>query len=111
MLLKTAVEKRLSHALSYGILLGGFLTITVSVYMVVATYSSLPFWDEWGQAALVAKGGSPLSPDLLWRQQNEHRLVIPMVFLAADLQLFQGKQVFLLASILAIQFLHLVLLS
>ena len=34
-----------------------------------------------------------------------------MVFLAADLRLFQGKQVFLLASILAIQLLHLALLS
>ena len=66
-------ESRLSHALSYAILLGGFLTIAVTVYMVVATYSGLPYWDEWGQVAFVADGGSPLSPVLLWRQVNEHQ--------------------------------------
>src|SRR5208283_771091 len=96
---------------SYAILLGGVLTIAVTLYMVVVSYSSLPYWDGWTQVGVAAGGGNPLSPAWLWQQHNEHRLVIPKLFLAADLKLFQARQVFLLASILVIQLLHWGLLS
>ncbi len=79
--------------------------------MVVSSYSSLPYWDGWTQIEIAAGGGNPLSPAWLWQQHNEHRLVIPKLFLAADLRLFQARQVFLLASIFVIQLLHLTLLS
>ncbi|MFZ0738922.1 MAG: hypothetical protein WBL70_03425 [Candidatus Acidiferrales bacterium] len=102
---------RTSCALSYAILLGGFLTIAVALYMVVTTYSSLPFWGGWRQVEIAANGSSPFSPAWLWQQHNEHRMVIPKLFLAADLRLFQARQVFLLASISSIQFMHLALLS
>ena len=97
--------------LSYAILLGGIVTIAVALYMVVISYSALPYWDGWIQFDAVSNGHSPLSPSWLWQQHNEHRLVIPKLFLAADLRLFQGRQIFLLASIFVIQLLHLSLLS
>src|SRR5208282_1256493 len=101
---------RVSSWLSYAILLGGILTIAVVLRLVVTTYSSLPFWDGWMQVGLEG-GEHPLSPAWLWKPWNEHRMVIPKLFLAADLYGFQARQVFLLASILTIQFLHLALLS
>ncbi len=101
---------RVSSWLSYVILLGGIVTIGVALRLVVTTYSNLPFWDGWIQLGLEG-GEKPLSPAWLWKQWNEHRLVIPKLFLAADLYLFQARQVLLLASILVIQFLHLALLS
>jgi hypothetical protein len=108
--IRTSYRQRVTSALSYAVLLGGILTIAVALYMVVVSYSSLPLMDGWSEVSLV-RGANPLSPAHLWRQHNEHRLVIPKLFLAADLQLFQARQVFLLASILVIQFLHLALLS
>lgn len=102
---------RLTSALSYLILLGGLLTIGLSLYIVVTTYSSLPFWDGWTQIEVAANGRSPVSPSWLWQQHNEHRLLLPKLFLAVDLLLFQARQVFLLASIFVIQLLHLALLS
>ncbi len=102
---------RASSILSYAILLGGILTIGVALYMVVLTYSSLPYSDGWLQVEAAARGGSLLSPAWLWERDNEHRMVIPKLFLAADLGLFQGRQVFSLVSIFGILLLHLALLA
>jgi len=98
-----------SHAgsgLSYAILLGGFITIGVAAFLVVISYSSLPFSDGWTPVAAAASGVHLLSFDWLVRQHNTHRLVIPKLLLIADLRLFQYRQVFLLASIFVIQLLH-----
>jgi hypothetical protein len=97
--------------LSYAILLGGLITIGVTVYLVIVSYSSLPYADGWDEVGAAAYGSSQLNPAWLWVQHSEHRLIIPKVFLAIDLRLFRANQKFLLASILAIQFLHLTLLA
>jgi hypothetical protein len=102
---------RASSILSYAVLLGGILTIGFALYMVVVSYSPLPYWDGWLEVEHAAAGGNPLAPAWLWERDNEHRLVIPKLFLAADLYLFQSRQIFLLASIFGIQLLHLTLLS
>jgi len=102
---------RASSILSYAILLGGVLTIGVALYMVVVSYSSLPYWDGWMEVQVADAGVNLLSPAWLWERDNEHRLVIPKLFQAADMRLFQGRQIFLLASIFGIQLLHLALLS
>ncbi len=96
----------IASVLSYAILLGGILTIAVTLYMVVVSYSSLPYWDGWTQVGIAAGGESPLSPAWLWHQHNEHRLVIPKLFLAADLSCFRPARTFLLVSIFLIQMLH-----
>jgi hypothetical protein len=96
---------------SYAILLAGIITIGFSAYMVVVSYSSLPFWDGWVHVAFVARGGNPYTLAWLWSQHNEHRMLIPRLFWLADLRWFHARQVFLLASIFLIQFLHLLLLG
>jgi hypothetical protein len=63
------------------------------------------------QIDVVARGENPLSVTWLWRQYNQHRLVIPKLFLLADLRWFQAQQVSLLAMVFVIQFLHLLLLG
>jgi hypothetical protein len=107
----TASPARTAAILSWLILLSGLLTLAAAIYTVVINYSSLPFLDGWAQLEIVADGGNALSPAWLWHQHNEHRLIIPKLFLAADLELFQARQIFLLVSILAIQLLHWALLS
>src|SRR5579862_199425 len=103
--------QRINSALSYLILLGGALTVALALYIVITTYSSLPYWDGWTQIEVAANGRSPLSPAWLWEQHNEHRLVIPKLFLAVDLLFFRARQAFLLTSIFVIQLMHLMLLS
>jgi hypothetical protein len=102
---------RMSSLLSYAILLGGVLTIAVTLHMVVSSYSTLPYSDGWIEIFPEAAGVKLLSFTWLWQQHNEHRLFIPKLFLVADLRLFHAKQVFLLACIFATQLLHLLLLS
>jgi hypothetical protein len=102
---------RIASALSYAILLGGILTIGAAAYMVVISYSGLPYSDGWTEIFPVAAGVKLLSFTWLWQQHNEHRLFIPKLFLIADLRLIHANQVFLLASIFAVQLLHLLLLS
>ena len=108
---KHVVLFHLSTILSWTILLGGIITIAVALYLVITSYSALPFFDHWKQIIFVESGGDPMSPTWLWERHNEHRPVIPKLFLAADLLLFQGRQIFLLASIFFIQLLHLVLIT
>lgn len=106
-----AQTSRVEAALSYAILLGGILTISLTVYMVVVSYSPLPWGDGWAQIDPLANGINPLSLQWLWGQHDEHRLVIPKLFLIADLHFFHARQIFLLISILVIQFAHLSVLS
>jgi hypothetical protein len=74
---------------------------------ILVSCSSLPWWDTWEYIAAIAKGESPLSPSWLWRQHNEQRLVIQKLFFVVDLKMFHARQIFLLASIVTIQLLHL----
>jgi len=108
---QSSFQSRASAALSWLVLLGGIITIGVAAHTVLSSYSSLPYSDGWAQISVVANGENPLSLAWLWRQHNEHRLLIPKLFLAADLRLFQARQVLLLTSIFAVQFLHWMLLG
>jgi hypothetical protein len=104
-------DRPITSILSYLILLGGFSIVFATARMVILGYSSLPFAEGWLQISVAAKAVNPLSLDWLWQQHLEHRFLIPKLFLAADLLLFHASQVFLLASIFAIQLLHLALLG
>ena len=100
-----------SNVLSYAILLGGVITIGFSAYLVVVSYSSLPAWDGWIQLHFAANRRTIPTLTWLWNQHYDHRLVIPKLFLLADLRWFQARQVFLLVSIFVIQLLHLLVLG
>jgi hypothetical protein len=93
-----------STAFSWAILLAGIITIGVAAYMVVVSYSSLPWDDGWVQIDPMVSGINPLSLHWLWAQHDEHRVVFTKLFLLADLRLFHAGQAFLLTSILVIQF-------
>ena len=108
---RTSRGGRVSVVLSYAILVAGLLTTAAAVHMVIASYSSLPSTDGWEQIDTAMRGVNPLSPAWLWTQHNEHRIVIPKIFVAVDLLLFRATQKFLLTSILATQFLLLTVLS
>ncbi len=108
---RKSLWSRASVALAYAILLAGLLTTTAAIYMVIASYSSLPSTDGWEQIDIALRGVNPLSPAWLWAQHNEHRMVIPKLFLAADLLLFRARQKLMLTSILVTQFLLLTLLA
>jgi hypothetical protein len=107
-------EARLSAVaslLSYAILAGGLATIMVAVYVVILGHSKLPYWDGWTQIDFAANEGPGHTLDWLWRQFNQHRVVIPKLFLLADLRWFHATQTFLLVSNLVIQLMHLLLLA
>src|SRR5271166_1039618 len=101
----------LANALSYAVLAGGAITVALAIYVAVLGHSKLPFWDEWMQIDFAANEGPGHTLDWLWRQFNQHRVVIPQLFLLADLRWFRATQTSLLVSNLCLQFLHLSLLS
>jgi hypothetical protein len=79
--------------------------------MVLVSYSSLPYADGWAEIDVIANHINLGSFEWFWGQHNEHRFVIPKLFLAVDLRFFQAKQTFLLASIFTVQLLHLMALG
>src|SRR5271165_2793615 len=85
-------EQRAASIFSYFILLGGIVTACIAAYMVVVCYSSLPWSDGWAQITVAVSGESPFSPGWLWKQHNEHRLLIPKLLLGIDLRLFAANQ-------------------
>ncbi len=104
-------QSRMAAILSCFVLAGGIATLALAAYLVFITYSRLPWSDGWIQILVGAEGKDPLSLSWLWRQHNEHRLLIPKLFLVADLRWFHARQAFLLASIFAIQLFHWMLLG
>ena len=106
-----ARDLQISTVLSWLILLGGLLTIGVAAYMVLASYSPLPFWDEWSELHHFAAERQQPFVSWLWTQHNEHRILTTKLLLMADLYIFRGRQTLLLTSIFSIQLLQLFLLS
>ena len=99
-------QYRATSLLSYLVLAGGVTTIGVAAYTVMVCYTSLPWSDGWTQIFVAARDENPFSLHWLWQQHNEHRLLIPKLFLALDLRFFAAKQKLLLAAIFGIQLLE-----
>ncbi len=104
-------QQRTLSVLSCLALIGGLATIGVAAYMVLASYSALPWSDGWVQIVVAAHGENPFSLHWLWQQHNEHRLILTKLLLGADLRLLHANQKLLLASIFAIQALHWLVLA
>jgi hypothetical protein len=96
---------RTTSVLSYAILAGGLFTIANAVRLAVTCYSRIPYWDMWAMVHYLVKPDRPLAA-WLWMQHNEHRIVIPKLFYAADFRLFHGTEVFLLVCGFLILFAH-----
>jgi hypothetical protein len=105
------LDQPIVSALSFLILFGGIATVAIALYMVVLCYTRLPWSDGWGEIAGAAAGGNLFSVARLWQQHNEHRLLIPGLFMGLDLLLCGASQKLLLTIIFVVQLLHLCLLS
>ena len=101
---------RLVDALSWVILAGGFLAALYSSYIVVVSYSSLPYWDGWVEIDFPATGGIS-ALEWIWSQHNEHRLLISRLFMLADLHWFHARQTLLLVTIFVVMCLQVVVLA
>ena len=66
----------------------------------LASYSPLPFWDQWERI------GSDQILSRIFDPHNEHRLAVPSLFFLGDVALFGGRQVFLLLAIQTVQAMH-----
>ncbi|HZP23656.1 MAG TPA: protease inhibitor I42 family protein [Terriglobales bacterium] len=95
--------------LSYAVLLSGLGSGIASAYLVISTYSPLPFWDEWTLVDRLATSG--WSAGWLFAQHNEHRIFTTKLAFLLDVYLFHGTQVFLLALIFVVLLFHVALLS
>ncbi|MGD9932637.1 MAG: hypothetical protein AB7T37_02880, partial [Dehalococcoidia bacterium] len=76
-------------------------------------YSPLPFSDQWvtvTELKILDEGESSLWCEL-WRQHNEHRLVLPRLILYADFWLFGGTNVFPITMIWLAQVAHIAALG
>ena len=105
------IQERANSALSWLILISGWVSAGIALYMVVVCYTSLPWSDGWTQIFAAAHGENLFSLHWLWEQHNEHRLVVPKLLLALDLRFFHASQKLLLSTIFLVQLLHLWLLS
>ncbi len=100
-----------ANVLSYAILGAGAVTIVFAAYIAVLGHSKLPFWDGWSQIDFAANEGPGHTFDWLWRQYNQHRVLIPRLFLLADLRWFRATQTSLLVVNLVLQFVQLSVLA
>jgi hypothetical protein len=85
----------------------GAVTLYVALTTLTALASarqSAPFQDQWsfiGEYAAVVENG--LSFEWLWRQHNEHRILLPRLVFLADLSWARGSNLLNHAVILALQ--------
>lgn len=91
------------NILSYLILLGGVLTIPAAAYLTIASYTGIPFWDEWAALHSLATTPHPLPLGWFFWQHNEHRILIYRLLLLADFHFFHGRQVLLYVSMFVMQ--------
>jgi hypothetical protein len=100
-----------SDWLSYALLAGGVAFVAFMAYSVYLIYSPLLWVDQWTFLEDVIANHGRYGAELLWKQHNEHRIPLPKLFYLADLYLFGGKNLFLHASVIAVQLAQLALLA
>lgn len=97
--------------LSWLIVAGGLLTIGAAAYIAYVAYGRIPLQDAWSVPDYLAThvlNKRPLTmAQYLSAQHNEHRILIPKLFLLADYQFFRGRDLFAIGSIFAIRLLDL----
>jgi hypothetical protein len=77
------------------------LAVGIAVYIQVASYTSIPFWDFWDELRTVQTAfAGKLGLHDLFAQHNEHRILLSRIQFIADYWLFGGRLVFLLAMLL-----------
>ncbi len=64
-------RRGLEECLSWIILMGGLAAIGLAAYMVIASYSPLPYWDAWGPLRYFSDVPRSAFVPWLWHQHNE----------------------------------------
>lgn len=85
---------RLPRAL---LLLATLLIVTLSIAGAVRSYTPVPFWDMWGPYIRAFQLLESEGVSSLFSLHNEHRILFARLFFLADLGLFGGKLIFLIA--------------
>ncbi len=80
------------------------------VQHVRSYYVDLPTWDYWRVVEDLA-GYRAGNWKVLWRQHNEHRIVLPELVFAADMLWFRGRKIFSIVMSLACYFGTLLILA
>jgi hypothetical protein len=88
------------------------LSMVLFMARLVWSYHSPLLWvDQWIFIRELIGNHGHYSVSLLWRQHNDHRILIPKLFYLADLYIFHGTNTFLLVVIFCVQLAHLAWLA
>lgn len=99
--------RMLTDCLSYLALTCAAGFILFAAYSVYLVYSPLPWVDQWVFLQELTANHGQADLALVWKQHNDHRILIPKLFYLIDLYVFHGANLFLLIVIFAFQLLHL----
>ncbi|MEA5398445.1 hypothetical protein VB734_00115 [Synechococcus sp. BA-124 BA4] len=69
------------------VLIAGFF-LTLSVIGTALRYSPIPYFDDWDAALRFMMDGGGVAA--LWKQHNEHRIVLTRLLIWADYRFFSG---------------------
>ena len=90
--LSSGTPGRILTIASYFILVLGIGTMAAAAYMMLVSYTTVPYWDEWGVINAYIALNSHLPLQWIWAQNNEHRIVFQKLLLLLDLHLFKGRE-------------------
>ncbi len=96
----------LASSLAWLVFSFAVLSLAVSVWIVVRSYSPVLSWDQWDTIHLLVDSHGHIGFAQLWSQHNEHRIVVGHILNFADLYLFGGRNISLLIEIGVIQICH-----
>ena len=96
---------------SYISLACGLAMMVFMAHLVWSYHSPLLWVDQWIFLRELIGNHGHYSLSLLWRQHNDHRILIPKLFYLADLYIFHGTNTFLLVVIFCVQLAHLAWLA
>src|SRR5271157_215279 len=83
---------RILNIASYLILAIGIATMAATAYLMLAAYTTVPYWDEWGMINEYIGSNSHLHLQWIWAQCNEHRVVPYKLLFLLDLHFLRGRE-------------------
>ena len=101
-----AVEQKASTALAWLACCLGFLTVLLSVGIVVRTYTPVIFADDWRLPVEFVRFGGHYPLGRLWTQHNEHRFPFQKGLELISMYWFHGDHLFLYVITGLVQLAH-----
>ncbi len=81
----------------------GCLVMASTLWGIINHYSPVPFWDMWDGYIDFYRQFSEEGWKAVWRQHNEHRIVLSKLLFLIDFKIFSGNIAFLLFCNVLIQ--------